>query len=503
MKKIAAILVMLALVCGIAVYVAVVPKLKAEREAEVAAFLASLPGEVKAGGITVELLPGNIILRDITGRFVGPDNSSLEFSAPEFTVMGLTQDLPEQGGPVKLAHSIAASGLTLTLAHKFGESDAPGALVREELQVAGFIMRDVVGDGALLLDCLRPDVSLTQRLRAAAGFSAASFQVTGYSKNIMLPLVGQVHFKAKNLTLRDLRLFGIGKGIWEGLSAGIQDKELLSLARISVDGLSLPDFSGPLLELEQNPEVDFKTGILAALEKEPISLSNLELIDLKLDLFSGERLTAKRLYFDVQGALNKTHLRHATEALSIPSGLLAFFGEDGSNFAKVYGKELLLDAQADLSASHTGGKGEIEVTQCALQAADLASLTIEGLLLYEGEGEAEYFDSDLKLALKRGALLLTEKNLVEYALRASMPGSEQLDAQQLEVMRRHLADSVRIDAQNSIGEGGQRILEGLAQLVEKPGSLRVVCAPAEALWFDDADMLNKLKPEVEFVPAAQ
>lgn len=508
------------LVCAgvAAVYAAIVPGLRAEREQEVAAFLASLPGEVKAGSIRVELLPGNVILRDFTGRFAGSGQSSLEFSAPEFVIKGLggaglmdalfgkrPADTGAKGRPpALLARGASASGFCLTLKHQM---EGTHELLTEDIRTSGIVLRDITGDLDALVACLLPDASLQERLHAAAGFSAALLQITGYSKNISLPLLGNGSFLADNLTLRDVGLFHLGKGVWEGLSATIGGERVLSVERITLEGLYLPDVSDALLALEQSPEDEVATGIFAALEKEPLVVNNLELTDLRLLLGTTGQVYAKRLALDISGDLEKMRLRHTAEDLCLPPGLLALPGGPYAAFAAAYAKNLCVSAELDMTGTHTGGKGDLDLSRCLLDAADLGALSFTGSLAYEDEGEERYFDSDLKLYLRQGEVLITERNMAEYAIRASLAGAEQPDEEQLKLLRGHLISAILLDAQNSGqksgGQGTKAFLEGFAKLVEGPGSLRVVFTPNEPVSLDSDDFLNEANPAVEFTAAPQ
>jgi hypothetical protein len=443
----------------------VVPSLlERKTEKRVTEFLQSIPGDIRAKSVNADFWNGEIVLQGVSGAGKRPDGGDFTFEAGEIRARDVGI------GPDPLIGLLRAGNLNIR-----SHIPVPGTdgKVTHSLTIADLSLRDISGDpNRLLRSC---DAGQAECLDAVAAFRIGDVAMNGYAADTGTDTPGSARITVDSFTGRDMSLQSTGPFELRGFKIGVFGMDIASMERMRAASASGPNMRLYAEIMRQtHDEYTIVRALVKALETNPVVLRGMECegISLPLNFPADKRITIAGTVADWTLDTNRAMLRVALSGLTVPSEMLRRHIPYLGDFARIYGKNLHLEAVLDLAGALQGKSGDFTVNRISLADPALASFESSGAFAFTVERGKEGLEGLLlfgaELFLKNFRLALEDINLVNVWFAAGEDKSSP---------RAAAVAMVRELAADESGEYAARVLYGLAQLVAAPGKLTVAVNP--------------------------
>lgn len=507
-KKIVVAVVILLVIAALGGYFMFIPRQEKKYEQAIAAFIADLPGNLAADSIKVHFLGNSAEIRGLRGATKSFEGSDMTVDVATITLTGLNLDLlsGNAAGIVYLADSLILSDGSLNIAMNAGGPDRP---IQQNTSFSQWELHNLRGDFAGAVAEFVGDASLERKLDIAATFSAGPTSLKNYVSTITEPALGPLTVSMDSWEAQETSLLSCKDAVWKNMRVTLAalNAEIMSLERISLASMNLPNFLAPLFAALDNDNSDALGAILLGkISKDPIEMRGLVMENFRFQVMSPESVSIRRLSMDLDASTTRLAIKKTVEGLVLPAFVYGSMGIEAAQFSAFYGKPLDLDLRLDVEVTQKSGSlTEVLIRDLSLQDNNLASLQIKADIIHTGKADHLYavFDDKGDAALQKGELVLVDKNLVgtflEAELQASAPGGEEEDQPSVAELRETTAQSF-IDMYTAQGGFHAVIGEGLGKLIRAPGRLTIRFAPESPVSLSDP-LPEALGATVEYTPA--
>ena len=488
------------------------PMFEKQAAEKVAAFIETLPGDIKADDIKVSFLGKEVRITSLRGTTTYIDGSDMYVDVASIVCSGVNLDAGKAPGVTDIVDAMHVTGMKLQT-----KTNIEG-LERQLEQEA--LLTDLKVTG------LRGD------LFALSAASSSTETDQAARLKVMMDALLTIHVDAMegreyiNRTSSDLRpmtasLDTFSYKDFSPLSYGPMDannfklnafnSDLLTIERISSKAGHIPNIFNLAFNAEADPEASLKEFI-DIFSKEALVLDEIVMEKLSFKLMMEEPLTLAKGVINLRMSADKVVLQHNLEGLFIPVELYRKASMEADQFARQYGKGLDISASVDLEVHQKDGSGDIFVKSLRMVDKNLGSASITADLLFQGRGDSleDLLNDGADLLLKKSRTELDDTGFMEvfYGMQyASMERFNMLgDSLKSPADLRALMSRSTLEEAAAVADPDQkRVLEGLAQLLAAPGKLVVSLNPDQPV---DMDTLSEggsdgtpLNSSVEYVPA--
>ncbi|MDR2605113.1 MAG: hypothetical protein LBC55_07160 [Desulfovibrio sp.] len=478
--------------------------LEKQTESRTAAFLTSLPGDIRAKSVKADFWNAEVVLKGVTGTGKRLDGGEFTFEAEEFLAGDIKSGSLTASGPVPLLGRFRVKDLKVRADVTLPDLEQP---LKQTFTVAELSLRDISGDLKRLMQAYNAGQS--EFIDAVATCRVGNVVMNGYAVDTGLGALGSAHVVLDSFTGRDMSLQSTGACELRGFKISALGMDIASIGSMRAASASGPNMYHYVTVMQQNQQQgrDGRAAIpvlVQALETTPAVLRGMECEDISLPLNfpADKRLHIARASTDMTLDARSAKLRVTLSGLSIPPELLAGLVPLASEFARAYGKKLEIDAVADLDGALEEKEGTLNLNTFSLADPALVSLESTGAFAFTlKEGRAGGLEglllSGAEMFLKNCRLTIEDINLVDTLLAGS--GNKA-------VARTSTAAVLRSLVEDNSDRLSDKALNGLAQLVAAPGKLTINVNPALPLpltsdIIDEEGMQNlHVGATVEYTP---
>jgi hypothetical protein len=438
----------------------------------VSEFLQSLPGDVRAKSVKADFWNAEVILQGITGTGKRLDGGNFTFEIGEILAGDIKSGSLTASGPVPLLGRFLAKDVNIRVDVVLPASTQP---VTQAIHIADLSLQDISGDLKRLMQS--GNAGQAEFLDALATCRVGNVAVNGYVVDSGLGSLGTVRIVQDSLTVRDMTMQGTGPMELRGFKCSILGMDIVSMAGMRTASVSGPNMYRYATLIQEAQDESTAISLLTqALKTTPIVIRRMECEDISLPLNfpADKRLRIAGTSTDVTLDARGFKVSAAVSGLSIPPDLLSLLVPLASEFATAYGKNLQIEAVADVDGTLEEKAGTLSVNTLSLTDPALVSLAASGAFAFtvkEGrEGGLEgLLLSGAEMFLKNCRLMIEDINLIGTVL----AGSGDKDA-----ARSATAALLQSQAEAENSELWIKTLRGLALLVAAPGKLTVDVNPA-------------------------
>ena len=514
-KKIAGVLVVLAAICA-GTYFFVVPKLEAQQGEKVAEFIANLPGEFTAGEITVGFFDKKVTIKDLKGKVdLGP-GSTYDIHMDLAEVEGMNPDAGVKSGAMRLADSLVIQGLKQTSRIQMPELGQP-VIVNVSCQKMAF--KGVSGDLAQMRALYKLPVlplqpteeelqnyldELNVLMSALGTIHIDKFEAKKYAFDLPTPLA--IFGTVNALSYSDASITKVGSMLLDDLKVSALNNEILSIAKMSCQGMILPDIFSLTLD-PKNPE-QYGRDVLAAFVKSPMILKDFVLEKMSFKPMTPEAVTLDRVGYDLEVGPEKMVFNKDVKNLVIPVSVYSQFGGEAAMLGAVHKKPLVFDGAVDIQVNQKDGQGDVLLKSLQVVESNFGNVFVSGEIPFVGRGEGleGLLDNGAEFLLKSATMTIEDKSGLETFLAAQVQQMSGLSSEPLPfsaaTLRSGIVDSLRAQAAQGSPDL-RKMLEGFAQLAGAPGKLTISVVPEQLVPVDSVYAEDvSLNAKVEYTPAS-
>ncbi len=476
-------------------------------------------GEFSFDSLKVGFWGKSITILGLKGSAPYVMGGKIRLEAGSVHAVGANFDALESAGVVPLADSVQITDYRNTV-----EYPPQSERGKQSMFIKSYSMDKVRGDARLLEEMGRKTQDLTNPETVARYFaSAGSIRtgvaiIAGYESTMDVGLPTPMVLSMESFRSEDYGAFSHGAAKASNIAFSVMGEKILTVGSLSTGRLSMPDaLASPLLSgtsegFEELPRA------MAALDKEPLVVRDIEAKDVSFRVLFPEAVTLKSCFFDLEMNGNRVELKSRFADMLLPSSYYRYSGREAGEFAKVYGAPLNFSGALEFLLSWKDGRGELLLKDSGLTEKNLGEVHLDMNLLFEAPG----MDSLGKLIesgrepeafLKNGRVVLEDRHFLGILFKG-MNESDKKEAEEegrtpetLEQTRAWAVRSVRSKAEQSVSPDRKAVLEGLAKLVEGPGRLEISFAPDSPRSLDHRAVKNDVsgayKATVRYTPRQQ
>ena len=490
-----------------------------DKVAKIEAFLQT-QGEYSFDSLKVGFWGKSITILGFKGSAPYVMGGKIRLEAGSVHVVGANFDALDSAGVVPLADSVQITDYRNTV--EFPPQSERG---KESVFVKSYSMDRVRGDARLLEEMGRKTQDLTNPETVARYFASSGsirigvVAVGGYELSMDAGLPTPMVLSVESLQSEDYGLFVHKAAKISNIAFSVMGEKILTIGSLSTGRLSMPVALAPALLSGKSEGFDEFPRAMAALDKEPLVLRDIEAKDVAVRVLFPEAVTLKSCFFDLEMDNNRMELKSRFADLILPSSYYRYSGREAGEFAKVYGATLDFSGALEFLLSWKDGRGELLLKDSGLTEKNLGEVQLGVNLLFEAPG----MDSLVKLVesgrepevfLKSGRVVLDDRHFLGILFK-SMNESDKKEAEEegrtpetLEQTRAQAVRHVRSKAEQSVSPDKKAILEGMAKLAERPGRLEISLDPASPLPLDynravESDVSGAYKATVRYTPHQQ
>lgn len=491
-----------------------------EQAQKVTAFL-NTQGDYTTASIKVGFWDKSIVLTGLKGNSPFIKGATFFFEADAITISGANFDAFKSKGVVPLADSVTLTNFRMNVEYP-AQADMPP--IKEETTVKSIAMTKVRGDALELEEMgkktqnLKDPAVLARYFASSASIRAATADLTGYALRMDMGLPSSVVLGMDSFQGKDYGLLALGPSSWTNFTLTFMGQEVFKVRSMSSEQMSMPDLYTPIFSADTPPEEgrgapSLLSQILAKLEKEPLVMRGVVLNDVSARFLLPETITMKRCTMDLELGAEKLSLQEHFEDLVLPPSYYRHMDAEASQFAEIYGVPLNFSGAVDLLATQKSGKGEVRFKDTGLAEKELGAVKLDLGLLFGAPGA----DSLLKLLEANPEWLLTDarfvledKKFLNIALddqgEADEKKPEEPAGKGIASLRAESARELRAEAEKNSNPDMKALLTGLANLVERPGTLTINLNPEKPLPLDAFDAMDEggagpYRVTTQFTPA--
>lgn len=511
-QKIAAGIFFLLAALAAFLYFLFLPRLEAEQAGQVAAFIDSLPGNLKAEAVEVNYLRREVTVRGLKGSTRYLDGSDMHVNVELLLLSGLNPDLGASAGVADVADKLVVRNGTVRTVTSAAGLDRPvrQTVVMEQAELLG-LRGDAAEAGRRYLRA----APATEIFAALSTFSIASVTAQGYTNSLESEL-GLLRVQLRSVSSLDVTPLTIGRSVWNGFSVSGNGVEQASIQRIALERMHMPDLITPLLELEAGADEEaVATSVLTKLRGDFLEIKGLELHQAEINVSGRNPVLLEQGRFDFSLSGGDTMLlRTEIDNLEISPEAFRDLARDMSmetrRFAAYYQQPLRLRGRLDCSLQPDGDRVSLRLQEGALEDAALGAFRaeLEMSMAERGLDPMRLLGDDAEILLHKAEVRLEDRALLDTFMAAEIQAIQQFglaageDAPTPAHLRAATAEELRLSAADEPRSDFKKILEGLADLLERPGSLVIRLQSSEPVPFGSEDS-PELDLAVHFTPLAE
>lgn len=526
-NKMGIIVVLLIALCA-AGYFFGVPMIEKMQASKIAEIIYKMPGDLKADSIHVGLFDKKVTITGLKGVTSYFDGTKINLDIESITGSGLNLKAAQKPGVMPLADSVQVKGLKTALVVDMQELSQP---VSQDVQVSEMNIKGMKGDMAAFMQWLdarkdepvesKPTLdqytsSVFSYATAVSSFAADEITISGYAAQLDINGLAATA-SLESIKYKDVSLYKYGPSSAEGFKLNYMNSEIMSIERCSSESFSFPNLIDLMKDAETNPNI--QQDMIRAFTDSPMILKGVVFEKVAVNFISPEglekfmpaqTLTLDRADVDMEVGTEKLIVKKDVQGLVIPALLLGRLGGDSAAFAAHYNKPLELDGKVDLLITQAGGSGDIWLNNMEVKEKNLGEASLAADFLFKGRGEGlkGLLDEGADVFLRKSAVTLEDKSLLENVLGAqssAMIAHGQLpEGFDPNMLRESIVRSIASFGQVSPSQDAKLIIEGLAKLAAAPGVLKIAVNPPEPVSLDELEADDGqlvLNATVEYVPA--
>ena len=493
-KKILLAIVALLAALALGGYFFFIPGQEKKYEREIAAFIDSLPGKLAADAIKVNFLGNSAEIRGLRGTTRYP-GSEVTVNVGSLTLKGFNFRLGT-AGVSKLADSLIITDCSITQG------------VTQDIALGRLELHNMRGDLNAAAE-LFGDTPLERKMEIATSFSAGPVRLRDCAITTHTVL-GPVIMRLDSSETQEASLLTSKNSVSEKLTLTAFNTEVMSLDRIHLASVTIPNIIAPVLDLvDMRRDLDdISMVILERIRQKPFAMRGLIMEGFRFQFMMPEPISFGRFSMDLDASADSLAVKKDMQGLILPPSIYGPISMEAAQFSAFYAKPLNLDLRSDFTLTQTGdASAEFTVRDVLIRDKNLASAQASANFILNAEARHvyEFLDNEPDVFLKQITLTLEDKALVSTFLEselATFTGARQISADEL---REQIAQSI-IMLSAIGGESYMLIAEGLASLIQAPGKLTIAGAagtPVDIFASSLSDTLMELELAVEFTPSEE
>ncbi|MDL2267308.1 hypothetical protein LJC46_04890 [Desulfovibrio sp. OttesenSCG-928-G15] len=503
MKKILGIIVVVAVIAAAVGAFVYLPGLDKDMENGIAAYIESLPGDLKADKIKVSYLDKSVSIQGLKGTVTYFEGTQAEVNLATLTLEGCHFTASTVKGIRPIADKWAVSDVQVVTTSKptkamqeaLKDMDMPA--VAQSVHIKQAEGKSISGDLLALGKIVQENLPQAQTMEAISSIVLGDIKVTGYESKTTVadqPLVMSVaDFTGKEMSMRTAR-----EHVWNTINVTLGGQGVLSIGKITLAKMSMPDFTSPVIEaLEKGMGEDVLVDkALSALKSEPLVLEGLVMEDVKCLVPLAAGTTLARYSLDLKATDAKLHFKNSFTELKLPVDTYKNLSMEAAMFAASYGKDFLLNGNLDFDLERKNDTMRFTIADLAFSDPSLASIDFSGSFQPDGKGSSlgDIMENSSDVYLEKAALSVVDHGAVDLAFKLAMLMDKNAnpDAAALQKKREEVALGAEQAAKAHPSEDIKKILQGVVQLIRHPNSqLDITLSPEQPVAFSsDMDHLG-------------
>jgi len=469
-------LVIAVLLAGYFIYL---PKQQKLLEDDIALFIDSLPGDLAADSIKVNVLGNSAEIHGLRGTTKYMFDSEMVVDVGSITLKGVNLNLGKEKGVSKVADALSLADAAMKVTYKVEGLPQP---MTQDITLKSVTMENIHGDCSNFGE-LFGDAPLQRKLDIGASFSAGPVKMKNYVVS-SLTAMGPVTISIESCEVKESSLLAVKDAVWENIRGTAMNTEIVGLDRMTLESMHLPDFFASFVEAMEKQDFDaMGAAILEKIEQDPLILKGLVLEGYRVQLMAMEPVAIKKLALDLEASAKKFVFQNTLEQFTVPQSIYGISSIEAAQFSAFYNKPLVFDLRLNAELTQNdGAPAEIRIKDFALQEQNLASLQASGDVINSDAIKHVFalFDSDGPAALKNAKMVLEDKALVETLFQSELKAQAgATDANPLpstDAMREQAAQNL-LAAAGPANPEQAALLEGLVKLLRAPGKLVITMSP--------------------------
>lgn len=489
-----------------------------DKAAKIEAFLQT-QGDYSFDSLKVGFWGKSITILGLKGSAPYVMGGRMQVEAASVHAAGVNFAALDSAGVVPLADSVHITDYRNTVAYP-----PQSGRGKESVFIKSYSMDNLRGDARLLEEMGRKTQDLENPETVARYFASAGSiligvaAVDGYELSMDVGLSTPMVLSAETFRSEDYGLFVHRTAKASNIAFSAMGEKILTVGSLSTGRLAMPENLAPPLLSGKSEGFEELPRAMAALDKEPLVMRDIEAKDVSFRVLFPEAVTLKSCFFDLEMNGNRVELKSRLTDLLLPSSYYRYSGRAAGEFAQVYDAPLDFSGALDLLLSWKDGRGELLLRDSGLTEKNLGEVRLDMNLLFEAPG----VDSLAKLAesgqepeafLKNGRVVLEDRRFLGILFK-DMNKDDRKEAEEegrtpesLEQTRGRAVRHVRSKAEQSAGPDRKAVLEGLAKLVEGSGRLEISFDPDSPRPLDyttvQDDVSGAYKATVRYTPRQQ
>lgn len=500
-----------AIIIAAGIFIAV-PRWEEQQAEAIKALLAEMSDTVTCDSVKVGFWGKKITLSGVKAKLkyegvstpVTAEMASLELS-------GVNTDSPPAKGIVDIADSIVMTQGTMLIPMNSLPGGDAFPFQEQRVSFSSFAFKDLRGDLNALYAAIQTPIKPQTLWKAALSVTIGSTTIKDYVSSVDMGSGMVMVSKTESWDIQNLGMLSVGKATADAMTITFMGQEIVKMASMGFGEVRIPDFIRPTLDLispaAEEQTQDPTATILAELEKTPLIIRDFTITDLLVRPMMIEPISLKGFSLDMELRSDKLTLKHTFTDLSLPPSIYRQLSDEAAMLAKSHQKALLLSGGLEAQGSRQGGKGDLSVKNAFLKEPDLGAASFDLDLLFKSEEAMslqELLDEGPEWLLAKGRTVLEDKGLTTaiFAAQAERGKGFSEDAPDAAAIRAMMVQEIRAEAESEKDNpDAAAIFEGLAKLLEKPGTLIITLNPATPQKLENTPEPGALKASAEYTPA--
>ena len=425
---------------------------------------------------------------------------TIDADVESLTLSGMNIGALTAKGVVPLVDTVAMTNAKVILVY-LAQPGTPMAPQKQETLLKSCVVTGLRGDFAAWVEALDnkallrleedPQVALSL-IAIAKGFHADSITTTSYETRQDMGLPTPVVSAVDSFQAKDFGLLSCGAASWKNMRVTAMGQELVKIGEMGMGKMVIPDFFSlavasipPGARGLDSVGPTFGPALLKKLEQEPVVMQGFTMSDASFQAMSAEAITLKNLSLDLEFGSEKLVLKKSFDDLVIPPAYYRNGQEVGALLAQAYGKPLSFSGRVDALGAQKNGKIDLQVKDAGLVEKEFGSVKLDMDLLAAAAGVdtlEKLLEASPDWLLKKAQITLEDKKALDLTFTAQYEMLKAFDSEQMPIksaadMRAMAAKQLQQEAAASPNPDAKAIKDGLAKLVQNPGTLVINLNP--------------------------
>lgn len=463
-----------------------------------------IEADIKAAGgsvasVKVSFFGKSATLANLKYNWSIPNMVDMTLEAENMTMAGFNVDALNAKGVVVLADTITMGNVkTDIIQTAMPGMEMPAA--KQSITVKSGTVVGLRGDFAgmkaelekiLATKTVNP-ADLPRIIAAAKTLHADSVSATDYVSRVDMGLPTPMASSIGSYEVKDFNLLSCGPAVWKDFKVSAMNMDIIKIGAMNMQRVVIPDVFSPMAALSSpdgKPVDDmddkFAPLMLDALKKEPLVIKGFSMTDMSVQALGPEALTLKNLSLDLELSGDKLAVKKSFADLVIPPAYYKNADEAGALLAMAYGKPLNLSGRVDFDGARKNDRLDCRLAGGELSEKEFGAVKLEADIFASAPG-ADSLEKILKASpewlLTKASLSLEDRKVAEYAFAAQYEMVKQFGDQSpfksVDDVRANAVQQLQAQAAGAPNPDAKAVLEGLAKLVQQPGTLVISLNPA-------------------------